>query len=72
MSEEYWLYLSVNDADMGDTNPAVGNHKYDANDVVPLEALPEAGHFFINWTGDVADNTDPTTTVTMVQWMKIK
>lgn len=37
---------------------------YDHGTVVTLEATPEAGHHFVNWTGD-ASGSDPSTTVTM-------
>jgi hypothetical protein len=49
----------------GTTAPAVGKHTYAANTVGPITATPAAGWKFSHWVGDVADTTDPTTTVTM-------
>jgi|GEM_PF-423573 len=49
----------------GTTDPAVGDHDYSEGTVVNIEATPETGWYFVNWTGDVADANDATTTVTM-------
>jgi uncharacterized repeat protein (TIGR02543 family) len=49
----------------GTTVPAVGDHVYIEDTVVPITANPGAGSEFIGWTGDVADPNNPNTTVTM-------
>jgi len=50
------------------TTPGEGNFAYDYGTVVDLEATPDAGYQFGNWTGDVGtipDVNDATTTITM-------
>jgi hypothetical protein len=49
----------------GTTDPAVGAHTYDAGQVVSIAPTPAYGYYFAGWSGDVADNTSATTTVTM-------
>jgi len=48
--------------------PGEGTFPYDAGEEVQLEASPDDGYEFDEWTGDVdtvADADDPTTTITM-------
>jgi hypothetical protein len=50
------------------TTPGEGTFTYDEGTVVNLEATPDGGYFFVNWTGDVgtiADVDYTTTTITM-------
>jgi len=50
------------------TEPGEGTFAYDAGKVVELEASPDTGYEFDEWTGDVgtvADVDDATTTITM-------
>jgi uncharacterized repeat protein (TIGR02543 family) len=50
------------------TTPDEGTFTYDAGTVVGLEATPDAGYQFVNWTGDVgtvANVNAATTTITM-------
>lgn len=50
------------------TIPSEGTITYDEGEVVNLEATPDVGYRFVNWTGDVddiADVEDATTTITM-------
>lgn len=65
MAEWYDLTMSVNDSNAGTTNPVPGTTGYLSGSVVPIEALEYPGYFFIDWTGNVANNENPVTTVTM-------
>ncbi len=51
----------------GTTSPAPGSYNEPADSVVAIQALPKSGNHFTNWTGNVADPTNPSTTVTMSQ-----
>jgi uncharacterized repeat protein (TIGR01451 family) len=51
----------------GTTNPAPGTYNEDQNSVVPIQALPTSGNHFTSWTGNVAQPSNPSTTVTMSQ-----
>jgi len=63
--EEYDLKISVSPAGGGTTSPAVGTHTYDEGDVITITATAAAGYEFDSWTGDVADTSAASTTVTM-------
>jgi parallel beta-helix repeat protein len=60
---QYTLTMGVNGN--GSTAPAVGDHDYDEGIVVDITAIPDSGWEFDSWTGDVADTSSVTTTVTM-------
>ncbi len=62
---KYILTMAVNQSGWGTTNPSAGANIYDENTVVTITATPAAGYRFVSWTGDVADSTASTTTVTM-------
>jgi uncharacterized repeat protein (TIGR02543 family) len=49
----------------GTANISTGNHLYNENTVVTLEAQPKTGYRFSYWQGDVADPNNATTTITM-------
>jgi uncharacterized repeat protein (TIGR02543 family) len=49
----------------GETVPEAGEYDYAEGTVVDLEAIPDDGWEFVRWEGDVADNNDDTTTITM-------
>ncbi len=51
----------------GTTNPAPGTYNEDQNSVVAIQALPTSGNHFTSWTGNVAQPSNPSTTVTMSQ-----
>src|SRR5207248_3128220 len=51
----------------GTTDPAPGNSTEDLNSVVSIQALPNSGYHFTSWTGNVAQPSNPSTTVTMSQ-----
>jgi uncharacterized repeat protein (TIGR02543 family) len=59
------LTMAVNNELMGSVDPAAGTSDQSCDAVVPISATPEAGYFFVSWTGDVADSTSADTTVTM-------
>jgi uncharacterized repeat protein (TIGR02543 family) len=61
----YTLTMAVDPTGGGTTEPAVGDHIYTEGTVVPITATASTGYVFDSWTGDVADPTSPTTTVTM-------
>jgi len=62
-------YLITSSTEGGEvTNPGEGVFTYDEGTVVNLVATPDAGYWFLNWTGDVddiADVHDATITFTM-------
>lgn len=45
--------LTVRKAGQGATTPAVGVHRYPANERVTLSATPETGWKFVRWEGDI-------------------
>src|SRR5665648_557543 len=62
----YTLTMAVNPSGGGTTSPAVGAHPgYAENQVVNITATPATGYHFVNWTGDVANLNNTSTTVIM-------
>jgi hypothetical protein len=61
----YVLTVAIEPAGSGTTEPASGDHTYFEGTVVTIIALPDEGYNFVNWTGDVADPNNDTTTVTI-------
>lgn len=60
------LEMVVDPIGGGTTDPEVGVHPIEANEVVPIEAFPAPGYVFVNWTGDVdLEPSDNPNTVTM-------
>jgi len=63
----YTLTMAVNGN--GTTTPAVGNHTYTAGTVVNINATPDSGWQFVNWTtanmSEIANATAASTTVTV-------
>jgi len=58
--------LTITSTAGGDvTTPTEGTHTYSAETVVNLTATPDAGYRFVNWTGNVANVNDATTTITI-------
>ncbi|MFC1929045.1 FG-GAP-like repeat-containing protein [Chloroflexota bacterium] len=49
----------------GDITPSLGSHGYPLNSTVNLTATPSSNWEFINWNGDVSDNTSANTAVIM-------
>ena len=49
----------------GSTNPAAGSYDYGEGALVSITATPNNGWKFDDWTGDVADVSSATTTLTM-------
>lgn len=50
------------------TAPGEGSYKYNYGDVVLIEAVPQIGYVFVNWTGDtggIANINSSTTTITI-------
>jgi uncharacterized repeat protein (TIGR01451 family)/uncharacterized repeat protein (TIGR02543 family) len=62
---QHTLTMAVSPSGGGTTTPPVGDHDYDAGTVVNITAAPAAGYEFVDWTGDVANPTSASTTVTM-------
>jgi len=60
--------LTISSTEGGDvTTPGEGIYTYDDGKVVNLIATPDAGYYFVNWTGDVdtiGDSNAATTTIT--------
>jgi hypothetical protein len=61
---QYELTTAVNPDNGGSISPASGTY-YDANTEVSLAATASSGFAFLYWTGDVADATAASTTITM-------
>jgi len=59
---QYTLTMAVSGS--GSTTPAVGDHLYDKDTVVNVNAIPAGGWKFDNWTGGCS-GTIPATTVAM-------
>ncbi|MBN2348544.1 MAG: metallophosphoesterase, partial [Bacteroidales bacterium] len=63
VSENFNLNMAVSGS--GTTDPAVGSHSFAENAEVEITATADPGYTFVNWTGDVANPTIATTTVTL-------
>jgi Bacterial Ig-like domain (group 3)/Divergent InlB B-repeat domain len=63
-STQYQLTTAANPGNGGTVSPPSGNF-YAAGTVVPLTATPDAGFTFSSWTGNVANASSASTTVTM-------
>lgn len=61
---QYQLITSANPTAGGMVSPTSGSY-YNAGTVVPLTATANPGYSFTNWTGNVANSTSASTTITM-------
>jgi len=61
---QYQLTTAVNPIVGGSVTPSSGNF-YTSGTVVPLTATPNTGFTFTNWTGNVANSTSASTSITM-------
>jgi methionine-rich copper-binding protein CopC len=61
---QYQLTTAANPSIGGTVSPTSGNY-YTSGTVVPLTATPNAGYTFTNWTGNVANSTSASTSITM-------
>jgi hypothetical protein len=61
------LVIQVSPSGAGTTSPTPGTYSEAVNSVVPLNATPNPGYSFVNWTGGVTDPNSASTTVTMNQ-----
>ena len=59
------LTTVLNPVGGGSINPTPGQYDYSDSAVVAVSATPNNGYTFSNWIGDVADPTDPNTTILM-------
>ena len=61
---QYELTTAVNPSNAGSISPDSGTY-YDADTEVSLTASPNSGFTFLSWTGDVADSSAASTSITM-------
>ena len=61
---QYQLTTAANPSIGGTVSPTSGGY-YTSGTVVPLTATANAGYSFTNWTGNVANSTSASTTITM-------
>jgi hypothetical protein len=59
----YELCIEHSPARAGTVTPNVGTHRFTANSVVTLSAVPQPGYRFAYWVGDVSDPDSEQTTV---------
>lgn len=59
----YELCIEHSPVKAGTVNPMIGTHRFNANSVVTLSAVPLPGYEFAYWIGDVSDPTSRQTTV---------
>ncbi len=57
------LTIAVNPAETGTTDPPAGQHSFAKGTMVTLIATSAEGYEFVNWSGDVSDPTNDTTTI---------
>jgi len=62
-----YLTMQVSPEGTGTTVPSVGAHREPLNSVILISATPNPGYRFVNWTGNVTDTTQPSTTIIMNQ-----
>ena len=62
---QYTLDITANQG--GTTNPSPGIHSYDNGELVQIDAIPDSGYTFSQWTGDVPSGHefDDPVTITM-------
>lgn len=60
---QYLLSISADPSSGGTVSPSSGF--YNAGTVITVQATPAAGYQFVSWSGNVANSSSPTTTVTM-------
>ena len=61
------LTMQASPANEGTTDPTPGSHTVELNSIVAVQAIPNSGYHFTSWTGNVAQSSNPSTTVTMSQ-----
>ena len=61
---QYQLTTAANPSAGGSVAPPPGNY-YASGTIVPLTATANAGYSFVNWTGNVANSTSASTSITM-------
>jgi hypothetical protein len=61
---QYQLTTAANPSAGGTVSPSSGTY-YTSGTVVPLTATANAGYSFVNWTGNVANASSATTSITM-------
>src|SRR5205085_3511119 len=61
------LTMQASPSNEGTTNPTPGSYTVDLNSVIAVQAIPNSGYHFTGWTGNVAQPSNPSTTVTMSQ-----
>ena len=61
------VVLSVNNANMGTTNPLPGTYRFYPGEIATASAIAAAGHHFVGWSvnGELIDVTDTFVTVTL-------
>ena len=57
--------LTMGTSGNGTTTPVAGDHEYGEGAVVSITANPGSGYVFSSWTGDVANSSSRSTTITM-------
>jgi hypothetical protein len=66
ISSPLTLTMAISPSSGGSTSPSLGNSfYYTQNQVVTVNAFPKTGYRFLSWTGEVANPSLATTTVTM-------
>jgi hypothetical protein len=63
-ADTYTLTMAV--VEGGSTSPPVGDHEFPVCSTIPVEAIPDPGWGFVEWTGDVADPLSRLTYVEML------
>jgi len=61
----YKLTIAVNDPKMGTTNPPPGEYTYPEGSTVTVQAIPNTGYMFANWTLDGQTRTENPITITI-------
>jgi hypothetical protein len=57
---QHTLTMAVSPTGGGTTDPTVGEHDYDVNEVVTLIATPNDSWYFYEWAGDKSGSINPT------------
>ncbi|MCK9266087.1 FG-GAP-like repeat-containing protein [bacterium] len=68
----YNLHISVENSALGTTDPSPGTYSYNQGTNVTITAIPNGGHKFSHWSGDIETPSDNPATILMDRPRQVK